>query len=46
MAGVFEVSDNVFGCIDVAGGALIIELGYDIGDGSEIRSGLTTEPVE
>jgi len=46
MAGVFEVSDYILGRIDVAWGTFVVELGYDIGDGGEIGSGLTTQPVE
>ena len=46
MAGVLEVADGVFGPIVVAWGTFVIKLGYDIGDGSEIGSGLAAEPVE
>ena len=42
----FQVANSVFGGINVARGAFIIELGDDVGDGGKVWTSLAVKPVE
>ena len=42
----FEIADRIFNSVNVSGGAFIIVLRNDIGDGSKVWSSLAAQPVQ